>query len=268
VRSLAIICGLKSEAAVIGRALAAVNAGERAGVWVTGADAQRAEDMARTAIEEDEIAAMLSVGVSGALSPALRPGDLLIGGRVASERGERFDCDAALISMLKTALSPPAHQGESRDPEPLHALHQSLDPGFRRDERKEVTGVHFDAVLLGADSIIASAEDKARLFASYGAVAVDMESHGAARAAKAADVPFAAIRAIADPAGRALPKAALGAVAMDGSTRVIATLLKCAKAPGDFPALLLLGRDSGAALKTLGRSLDRLLGGLLLGLDL
>jgi crotonobetainyl-CoA:carnitine CoA-transferase CaiB-like acyl-CoA transferase len=127
---------------------------------------------------------------------------------------------------------------------------------------------HYEAVLFGADSIIASPEEKARLFASYGAVAVDMESHGAARAAKAAGVPFLAIRAIADPAERALPKAALGAVGEDGRPRVPATLLECAKRPQDFPALLQLGRDSDAALKTLGGSLDRLFAALLLRLDL
>jgi hypothetical protein len=122
--------------------------------------------------------------------------------------------------------------------------------------------------VFGADEIVASAAAKAALFASSRAGAVDMESHGAARAAKDAGVPFAAFRAIADPSTRALPGAALDAVAPDGSTRVVATLLKCAKAPGDFPALLALGRDQSAALKALSGGLGRLLPGLLLSLDL
>ncbi len=95
-----------------------------------------------------------------------------------------------------------------------------------------------------------------------------MESHGAARAAKRAGVPFLAIRAIADPAHRALPKSALGAVAPDGSTKVVSTLMKAAAAPWEFPALLQLGFDSDRALIALGRNLGGLLGALFVGLDL
>ncbi|HXI88235.1 MAG TPA: hypothetical protein VNH64_12305, partial [Parvularculaceae bacterium] len=124
------------------------------------------------------------------------------------------------------------------------------------------------AILFGSDEIIASAREKARLFERYGAVAVDMESHGAARAARSAGVPFAAIRAIADPASRALPPSALNAVAPDGSTKTLSVLWECAKAPGQFPALLQLGSDSEAALKTLRNNLDGLFRRLLFSLDL
>ncbi|MEQ1929813.1 MAG: hypothetical protein ABL957_04665 [Parvularculaceae bacterium] len=124
------------------------------------------------------------------------------------------------------------------------------------------------AVLFGSDNMVATAAEKARLYRETGAVAVDMESHGAARAARDAGIPFIAIRAIADPADRALPKSALGSIAPDGSMRAFSTLLKCVTAPGDFPALLQLGWDNEAALETLGRDLDRLLGALFVGLDL
>lgn len=234
-RSIAIICGLKSEAAIIGRALASLDAGARAGVWVSGANAQRAKEMARLAIAEDKAACVMSIGVSGALAPDLAPGDLLIGSSVRTTAGEEFACDRALAAKLFGRNTPPAHS---------------------------------QAVLLGSDVIVANAAEKERLLLSTGAIAVDMESHGAARAAVGAGVPFLAIRAIADPAHRALPKSALGAVAPDGSTRVFATLLKCAKAPGEFPALLQLGSDSNKALKTLGRDLGGLLGALLVALDL
>jgi hypothetical protein len=95
-----------------------------------------------------------------------------------------------------------------------------------------------------------------------------MESHGAARAARTSGVPFAAVRAIADPASRALPPAALNAVAPDGSTKTLSVLMACAKAPGQFPALLQLGADSEAALKALRRDLGGLFRRLLFSLDL
>jgi len=120
------------------------------------------------------------------------------------------------------------------------------------------------AALFGADEIIDNAMKKAALFANHGAAAVDMESHGAARAAAHAGAPFLAIRAIADPADRALPAAALKAVAPDGSTRVLTTLGAAMRDPRQFPDLMKLGRDSAAATKTLRRSLGQLFASLFL----
>lgn len=247
-RFIGVVCGLRSEARVVAR----TTHRDRVRIAVSGADAGRAKALAAE-LCADGAAAIVSVGVSGALAPELTPGDILIGESVKTARGEGFDCDLELAAVLRTAVSQPAHPGKSRD---------------ERVEGEAIQSRGVRAVIFGSDDIIATAEEKARLFRDFGAVAVDMESHGAARAAKAAGVPFLAIRAIADPAHRALPRSALGAVAPDGSTRVLATLLKCAKAPGDFPALLQLGKDSDAALKTLGRDLGPLFGRLLLGLDL
>ncbi|HRX38361.1 MAG TPA: hypothetical protein P5072_02910 [Parvularculaceae bacterium] len=227
---IAIICGLKSEAAVVRAAAPA----EKVRVGVSGADAKRAEDLAAQLCREGA-KAVISVGVSGGLSPQLSTGDLVFGNVVRTEKGEEFFADPALLTVLETADIPVAAPR---------------------------------AALFGADVIIASARDKARLFDQFGALAVDMESHGAARAAKAAGVPFAAIRAIADPCSRALPPAALNAVTPDGGTRVLSVLLECAKAPRQFPALLQLGSDSEKALASLRGGLSGLLGRLLFSLDL
>ena len=124
------------------------------------------------------------------------------------------------------------------------------------------------ALLFGADEIIADTQRKAKLFADTSALAVDMESHAVARAAKAAGVPFLAIRAIADPSDRAMPPAALNAVAADGSTRVLKTLGAAMRDPKQFPALLKLGADSEAALKTLRRDLGAIAVSLLKTIDL
>jgi hopanoid-associated phosphorylase len=231
---IAIICGLKSEAAAVRDALSAADvAPDKFRIGVSGADAARAEDLARRSCNAGAIAVM-SVGVSGGLDPMLVPGDLVIGEKVISDNdGRHYEADLYL----------------------MRALGKAMPKGAR------------NAALFGADSIIADASHKSALFKNHGCVAVDMESHGAARAAGEAGVPFLAIRAIADPADRALPKAALGAVSADGSTKIFATLFECVKRPGDFPKLVQLGRDSEAALKTLRRDLGGLFLALLLSLD-
>jgi hopanoid-associated phosphorylase len=228
-RFLGVVCGLKSEASIVREAVR----DERVRVAASGADAARAELLAHE-FAAAGAAAIVSVGVSGALRPDLSPGDLLVADAVKSDL-EEFTVSDLLLSGLE--LEKPAIS-------------------LRR------------AVLFGSDEIVATILAKARLASQHGADAVDMESHGAARAARATGLPFAAIRAIADPASRALPKAALNAVAADGSTRTLAVLFECAKAPGDFPALLQLGADSAAALRTLRVHLGPLFRRLFLSLNL
>lgn len=227
---IAVICGLKSEAAVV---RAAAPAG-KVRVGISGANAKRAEDIAAKMCREGA-RAVISIGVSGGLSPHLATGDLVLGDTIRTKSGEEFFASRSLIASLETA---------------------------------GLTVVIQRATLFGSDVIIASAREKAALFERYAAVAVDMESHGAARAARAAGVPFAAVRAIADPASRALPPAALHAVTPDGGTRVFSVLLECARAPGQFPALLQLGSDSNKALKSLRDSLGGLFDRLVFSLDL
>ena len=82
---------------------------------------------------------------------------------------------------------------------------------------------------------------------------VDMESSGVAAKATSENIPFISIRAAADPAERPLPKSALIGINQDGKTRPIAVLSKLFIQPWELPGLILLGRDSAKALKTLRR---------------
>lgn len=229
-RFIGIICGLKSEA----QAVAAVVDGAKIRIGVSGANAARAEDIAQGFCQEGA-AAIVSVGVSGGLDPALQPGDLIFGASVVADDGTRYDCDSYLSGVVRDDLA----------------------------ARGAKTGN-----LFGSDEIIESAAKKSALFQNHSCLAVDMESHGAARSASQHKVPFLAIRAIADPADRALPTAALGAVAPDGSTLVLKTLGAALRDPKQFPELLKLGADSAAATKTLSRDLGLLFGSLFLSLDL
>ncbi|GJL96153.1 MAG: purine phosphorylase [Hyphococcus sp.] len=226
---IAVICGLKSEAQAVSASVDMTHVR----IGVSGANAARAEEIARAFCEQGA-AAIVSIGVSGGLDPALKPGDLVIGETVVADDGSIYGADNYFLSAIREHL-------------PSGAI---------------------VATLFGADEIIDSAQKKAALFANHGAVAVDMESHGAARAAARAGAPFLAIRAIADPADRALPPAALGAVAPDGSTLVFKTLGAALSDPKQFPDLMKLGADSAAATKTLRRTLGPLFAALMTALDL
>jgi nucleoside phosphorylase len=120
-----------------------------------------------------DVRRLLVVGVSGALSHDLGPGDLLVGERLLEEGAP----------------------GELR---PLEALvaHAERATGARR------------GVLVSARHIADTAAEKRRLLQasqSKGPAAVDLESHAYARTADAARVPWLCVRSISDAADEALP---------------------------------------------------------------
>lgn len=235
VASIGIICGLKSEA----KAVRAAFADDRVDVVISGANADRAELLARALCQPSQtrnaVEMIISVGVSGGLLPAYQAGDLIIGKEVVTATGERFACDEAGLAMLQKS-----HKSAGISP----------------------------SIIYGSDEVILTTDHKRKIFEQTGAKSVDMESHGAARAAAEAGIPFLAIRAVADPADRALPEAALNAVKPDGGTRVLSTLVKAAQNPIQLSELVQLGSDSKQALKTLGGNLRGLLGVLLLSRDI
>ena len=107
--------------------------------------------------------------------------------------------------------------------------------------------------ILGRDMPIASISHKSALHAATNAMAVDMESHIAARVAARHHVPFAAIRVISDSAGQALPPVALVGMRRDGGIAIGAVLRALALNPGQLPALLRTARDAGRGFSALAR---------------
>lgn len=191
-----------------------------AGVAISGARPDMAEAQAAR-LADSGATALLSIGLAGALAPDLSPGDLLVPERILAA-GQSFPTDAMLGSRLGLPVQPIA--------------------------------------LVGADTVVASPTAKARLYKETGAAAVDMESHRVARVAANRAIPFLAIRIIADPADRAIPSAADGAIRIDGSVDVLKTIMRLATRPWQLPALIALGRDSATAharLKHIGESLRR-----------
>nr|WP_276046381.1 phosphorylase [Sphingomonas sp. GC_Shp_1] len=122
--------------------------------------------------------------------------------------------------------------------------------------------------IVGQNVPAATLADKQQLYAATGALAVDMESHVAARVAAAHGLPFAAIRAISDDAGRTLPPAALVGMKPDGGMALGAVLASLARAPAQLPALIRTGIDAERAFGALRGALDALEAGGIGRLDL
>jgi adenosylhomocysteine nucleosidase len=127
-----------------------------------------ARELAR---EASGAAGIISFGMAGALSPALRIGDWVIGSSVVGQ-GAASACAPAWIAALSACL-----------------------PAAR------IGAIYADG------SLIADAARKASLHETTGALAADMESHLAARAAAEAGMPFAVLRCISDEAAASLPPA-------------------------------------------------------------
>ncbi len=99
--------------------------------------------------------------------------------------------------------------------------------------------------------VVAEPADKAKLFRSTGAVAVDMESVAIAQVCKNAGKSFMAIRAIADPAGRSIPAAVIETMDTDGQLSLAKLGQAVLRTPRLLTTLLQLRRDSRAAYATL-----------------
>ena len=167
---------------------------------------------------------LISFGVCGGLSPALACGDLVLSARIGVADGDDLDStlpDAA-VQRLARRVS---------------------DAGIRTHVGKS----------LGSDTAVLSTAEKTRLMGETGALCVDMESHAVARSAGRSDTPFLIVRAVADPAHRAIPALAMAGLAPDGTTRVWPVVRKLIVQPTALPALLRLARDTGQAIRTLRR---------------
>ncbi|HET7370681.1 MAG TPA: hypothetical protein VFK45_07580 [Gammaproteobacteria bacterium] len=162
--------------------------------------------------------ALLSWGTAGGLASTLRPGDIMIPDRISTGEGETFAADAGWMSCATSELA-------SRAPVTSGVLWSSRLP-------------------------VASVDDKHAL-AEQGMTAVDMESGAVAAVAARAGIPFMAIKAICDPAERALPAALLGLVDAEGRFRVQGLPGLVLGGPAAWGAASRLRRDFAAALQTL-----------------
>ncbi len=113
--------------------------------------------------------------------------------------------------------------------------------------------------IYGSWTIVASPAEKAEIFARTGALAVDMESAAIAKVAMEHNIPFVALRTIADPSNDGLPPAALIPLSKSGRPRLAAVLWSVIKHPGQIAALIKTAGQTRAALKSLRRATRRLI---------
>ena len=165
---------------------------------------------------------LVSFGVCGGLDPSLAPGSLIVATMVITPEGEKIMTDTA----------------------------------WRNHIMKLTPGPLTIAGIAGSDHAVTSPQAKGDLFVATGAAAVDMESHAVARVAIKSGVPFLVLRAIADPAHRAVPVSAMGGLGPDGHTRVLPVLGNLLLRPWELPDLLRLGWDMQKGLRALRRVAD------------
>lgn len=114
--------------------------------------------------------------------------------------------------------------------------------------------------IVGSDAIAATAVEKRILHERTGAMAVDMESHVAARVAVRKGLPFAALRVISDRADDDLPPAALVGMRPDGGMALGAVLASLARDQRQLLALIRTGRQADMAFRSLAQAFDAIIG--------
>jgi len=166
--------------------------------------------------------AIVSFGIAGGLLPNMRPGDWIVATGVCAG-GEHIAADPEWTQRLSERL-PGAEIGDIVSvPEPVRRAHQ-----------------------------------KRHLQSVTGACAVDMESFQAAALARELNVPFAAVRVVADPLERELPPAVHSGLQTDGSVALAAVLDSLAREPGQVLSLGRVALDAYVAFRALLRGRERL----------
>jgi adenosylhomocysteine nucleosidase len=181
---------------------------------------------ARRAVADERPRLVVSCGFSGGLDDELEPGDVVLATDVRDEAGDELAAPESVRRLAARALS-----------------------GMRL----------FEGELVCTTAVATTSEEK-RALARPGALAVDMESYPAARAAAEAGIPWLALRVIVDPLASSLP-----AFTREAHGRYLGPALKYAlsgpRAVVDLTRLALRAGRAGAALERALRLLGPALAG-------
>jgi len=185
---------------------------------ISGIGPERAGIAAASLVNRGAIA-LLSWGCAGALSNKTGPGDLLLPRNIIAADGRKLDTDSAWRARLASAM-----------------------PGGMR--------LH-ESSLAESRDILSDSGQKQQLHEACGAAAVDMESAAIADIAHQANIPFMAIRAIADSADESLPACIPASMDDRGRLHIWRLIPMLGRHPRLWPRLLRLGRHFHAATHTL-----------------
>ena len=169
---------------------------------------------------------VISFGIAGGLAPHLAAGDCIVASKVRHGK-DVFATDSAWTRKILEAIP---------------------------------NAIHADVV--GADTLMMDPSEKTRIHGQTGAMAVDMESHIAAKIAYEHRIPFAACRIIIDAAHRTLPPAAAVGLHKDGTPDIAAVFLSVLQKPRQLPDLIRTALDARVAWRALRLGRARLGAGL------
>ncbi|MCQ8130110.1 phosphorylase family protein [Methylomonas rivi] len=161
---------------------------------------------------------LISWGCAAGLAPDMKPGDLLLASQI--DNGIRqFDTDSRFSASLRLSLP----------------VNMTVHTGK----------------LYSCDRLIGGSQEKQRLHQQTQAMGLDMESAAIADFAFRANLPFMAVRSIADPASQTLPTAVIQALNNQGRVELLKLLRYLFWHPFEVKALIQLGLHFHAAQKTL-----------------
>ena len=220
--AVGIVCALASEARHLGPT---VRLAEPLGsladgtlVAITGMGSAAASMGSRSLIEAGATA-LASWGMAGGLDPALGAGAILLPTEVLGPDGRTFNTEPGWRNRLSAAV----------------AAHATVCSGR----------------LLTSPRAIGSVADKAELFRTTGAVAVDMESAAIGAVAEQQQLPFIAVRVVVDSAADVLPRAVTAAADNEGHLQIGRLIGALALAPNELAPLIRLARRYRVANRSL-----------------
>jgi adenosylhomocysteine nucleosidase len=221
-RLLGIVAALKSEARSLTKRPIPVGATARPHeafvLKVAGIGAEQAYAAAEVLIAEGATA-LVSWGSGGALQPKLSAGNLVL--------------PKTIIDLQER-------------------IHVTNEIWHERLSRRLTSHLAiYTEPLAQSPTVLTNPSEKFDFFKRNGAIAVDMESGSVAAAAERANLPFMAIRAIADTSDMAIPQSGLTAVDKHGGLRPFHLLGSLLRRPADLLLLNRLRRNFAAARSTL-----------------
>jgi len=204
---LGILCGLGSEKKIASKIRGAI-------VGCSAARPQQARELARELVAMGATR-LMSFGIAGSLDTSVNLGDVFIGSRVASAKGQ-WMCDEAWGRDLANKIS--------------HAKRG---------------GVY------GSEILVTTVKEKDELYQNTGCAIVDMESQCVAEVADEADLPFMVVRAVCDDSVMNVPPFVMAAIKPDGSISALSALAHLAIHPDQTSDLFKVIGGTGKALKAL-----------------
>ena len=199
---------------------------------VSGVGMKKAAQKARDLLQTGDVEALIICGFAGGLHPELEPGDLILADSVGVSNIAhlRYFPDSRMMNVAESLTT------------------------------DDIPDVHIQlGSLVTTDCVVIHPEAKQKLAEATEAIAVDMETIGAIRAAQELGIPWLAVRAITDPVGESLPLDFNALSNHEGNVSYGKVFLAVLQRPAKIPALIQLGKRSTHAANNLAAFLLALL---------